>query len=175
MSAAGKSIGHNSAAEVITGLVVVAVAALLLVFFYSRAGAGSGSGYEILAKVARVDGLGVGTDVDLSGIKVGEVTALTLDPNNFLVTVHMNIRNDVQIPEDSSMQVTQVGFLGGQYVAIQPGGDQKNLAPGGMISNAQGSVDLMTLLGRAALGGTTDSAPASKPQQQPQGAAPPSP
>jgi phospholipid/cholesterol/gamma-HCH transport system substrate-binding protein len=147
MSAAGKTIGSNNAAEVIAGAVVVLVALLFLGFTYMRTGTGSLSGYEITAKLDKADGMGVGTDVDISGIKVGDVTSLDLDPGNFLVTVHMNIRSDVKIPTDSSLQVTQSGVLGGQYVAIQPGGDSTNIAPGGEIKNAAGAVNLMGTIG----------------------------
>ena len=169
MSAQGKSIGQNNLAEVLTGALVVAVAAILLVFIYTRSGT-SLSGYEILAKVPKADGLGVGTDVRLSGIKIGSVSDLTLDTNNFLVTIHMDIRKDIQIPTDSSMQVTQVGFLGGQYISITPGGDDKNLPPGGMLDSAQGSADLMGVFGRA-LDSGPQNAPA-KPQSTPAGQTP---
>ena len=67
-------------AETIIGAVVVAVAALFIVFAYMRTGSGSLSGYEIQARLPRVDGLGIGTDVRLSGIKIGSVSDLTLDP-----------------------------------------------------------------------------------------------
>ena len=159
----GKSIGQNNLAEVLTGALVVAVAAILLVFIYTRSGT-SLSGYEILAKVPNVAGLGKGTDVRLSGIKIGTVSDMTLDTNNFLVTIHMDIRKDIQIPTDSSMQVTQAGLLGGQYISITPGGDDKNIPPGGTLANAQGSVDLMGLAARF-IG--NDNGQASKPQDQP--------
>ena len=70
---------------------------------------------------AKVDGLAVGTDVRLAGIKIGTVSDLTLDPKTYLVTVHMNIRNDIKLPTDSSVLVTPAGFLGGQYLSITPG------------------------------------------------------
>ena len=168
----GKTIGQNNLAEVLTGALVVAVTAILLVFIYTRSGT-SLSGYEILAKVPKADGLGVGTDVRLSGIKIGGVSDLTLDTNNFLVTIHMDIRNDIKIPTDSSMQVTQAGLLGGQYISITPGGDNKNIPPGGMLVNAQGSADLMNLIGHV-LDSGPQNAP-SKPQSPPAGQAPQAP
>ena len=92
----------------------------------------------------------MGTDVRLAGIKIGTVSDLTLDPKTYLVTVHMNIRDDVKIPVDSSLMVTSSGLLGSPYISITPGGDDKMLAAGGMIQNGQGSVDLMGLIGRFA-------------------------
>lgn len=151
----------NNVGETVIGAVVLAVAVLFLFFVYTRAGAAGFSGYEIQARLPRVDGLGVGTDVRLAGIKIGSVSDLTLDPKTYLVTVHMNIRNDVKIPVDSSLMVTSSGILGSSYISITPGGDDKMLASGGMIDNAQGSVDLMGLINRFA----TTPAPAQKPQQ----------
>jgi phospholipid/cholesterol/gamma-HCH transport system substrate-binding protein len=165
MSAQGKSIGQSNAAEVITGAIVILVALAFLGLTYLRTGTGSLSGYEVLAKLPKVDGLGIGTDVRISGIKVGDVTDLTLDPSNFLVTVHMNIRDDIKLPTDSSMLITASGVLGSQYLSIQPGGDDKIIPPGGMITNVQAanSNDLMNLAGRV-MGGS-QGAPAPKPEQ----------
>jgi len=100
------------------------------------------------------------TDVRLSGIKIGAVSALTLDPKTYLVTLHMNIRNDIQIPDDSSLMVTSTGLLGGSYLSISPGGSDKMIAPGGAITNVQGSVDLMGLVGRF-IGGGNNQKPAT--------------
>jgi phospholipid/cholesterol/gamma-HCH transport system substrate-binding protein len=112
----------------------------------------------------RVDGLATGTDVRLSGIKIGSVSALTLDPKTYLVTLHMNIRNDVPIPDDSSLLVTSTGLLGGSYLSISPGGSDKMLAPGGAITNVQGSVDLMGLVGRFIGGGNNQKPNGGTPQ-----------
>ena len=164
---AGVARMRENVSETIIGAVVVAVAILFVAFAYTRTGTGSLSGYEIDAKLPKVDGLGVGTDVRLSGIKIGSITDLTLDPNNFLVTVHMNIRDDIKLPTDSSMIITASGVLGSQYLSITPGGDEKTIAPGGMITNVQAanSNDLMSLAGRV-IGGSNSSAP--KPPQQAQ-------
>ena len=159
---------ENNLPETIIGAIVVAVALLFIAFAYMRTGSGSLSGYEIQARLPRVDGLGVGTDVRLSGIKIGSVSDLTLDPKNYLVTLHMNIRDDIKIPDDSSLMVTSSGLLGSSYVSLTPGGSDKMLASGGMIQNSQGSVDLMGLIGRFA----TQPPPASKPQQPPSGPSP---
>jgi phospholipid/cholesterol/gamma-HCH transport system substrate-binding protein len=148
MEAGIERMRENNLPETIIGAIVVAVALLFIAFAYMRTGSGSLSGYEIQARLPRVDGLGVGTDVRLSGIKIGSVSDLTLDPKNYLVTLHMNIRDDVKIPDDSSLMVTSSGLLGSSYVSLTPGGSDKMLAAGGMIQNSQGSVDLMGLVGR---------------------------
>ena len=163
-----KVMQQNNIAETIVGAAVVAVALAFLAFAYYRTGTGSLSGYELNAKLAKVDGLGVGTDVRLAGIKIGSVTDLTLDPKTYLATVHMNIRDEIKIPADSSVLVTSAGFLGSQYLSITPGGDDKMMASGGYFENAQGSIDVMNLVGRFANGSSlTNQPPPSKPKPPP--------
>ncbi len=154
-------MNQNNTVETIIGAIVVAVAVAFLVFAYRSTSAGGLGGYEITAKLARVDGVNVGTDVRLSGIKIGTVSDLTLNPN-YLVTVHMKIRDGIDIPQDSSLAVTQSGVLGSNYISISPGGDDQMLKDGGEIKTAQGSVDVMGLVGRF-IGGENNS---NKPQPQ---------
>ena len=157
---------HNDLVETLIGAIVVAVAILFVVFAYRSTGENAIGGYEVTANVARVDGIAVGTDVKLSGIKVGTVSALTLD-SNYLVTVHMKVHGDVKIPDDSSLMVTSSGLLGSSYLSISPGGSDKMLLAGGRIRNTQGSVDLMGLLARfagtAAGGGSEGNSSGAKP------------
>ncbi|MBV9330475.1 MAG: outer membrane lipid asymmetry maintenance protein MlaD [Alphaproteobacteria bacterium] len=166
-------MNQNNTAETLIGAVVIAVAIAFIVFAYRSTGGGGLGGYEITADLARVDGLSVGTDVRLSGIKIGTVSDLSLKPN-YLVTVHMHIREDVKIPTDSSLVVTSSGFLGSSYLSISPGGDDSYLKDGDKIGHTQGSVDLMGLVGRfinnGAQGGQSQGQP-PKPSPSP-GAAP---
>ena len=159
-------MNQNNTVETIIGAIVVAVAVAFIVFAYRSTSAGGIGGYEITAKLARVDGINVGTDVRLSGIKVGTVSDLTLNPN-FLVTMHMKIRSDIQIPDDSSLVVTSSGLLGSSYVSISPGGDDTMLKDGGQIRTAQGAVDLMGLVGRFIGGGGGGNQQPQKPKPNP--------
>lgn len=143
---------QNSLVETLIGAAVLAVAALFLVFAYTSTGTGAVSGYEVKASFSRVDGVNVGTDVRLSGIKVGTVSRLALNPKTYSAVVTMSLRNDVKIPEDSSVRVTSEGLLGNQYLSIEPGGSNQMIAPGGEIENTQGAIDLIGLLGKAVFG-----------------------
>ena len=166
---------RNNVAETLIGAAVVAVAIGFLAFAYLRTGSGSLSGYQVNARLAKADGLAAGTDVRLAGVKIGSVTDLSLDPKTYLVTVRMNIRDDIKLPTDSSILVTQAGFLGGQYLSVTPGGDEKMMAAGSYFDSAQGSIDVMNLVGRFAGGENTSNQPAKpKPPQgqTPQGTAP---
>ena len=143
---------QNSIVETLIGAAVVAVAVLFLAFAYSSTGSGPVSGYEVMAKFNRADGVNVGSDVRLSGIKVGTVSKLSLDPKTYNAVVTMALARDVKLPDDSSIRITSEGLLGNQYLSIEPGSSMKYIMAGGEIENTQGAIDLVGLLGKAVFG-----------------------
>ena len=134
--------------ETVMGAVVLAVATLFIVFAYSKAEVGKVEGYQINAKFDRIDGILAGSDVRMSGIKIGTVTASALDPKTYFANVSMNIRSDIKSPEDTSIAVSSDGLLGDKFLALSPGGSDDMLPPGGEITTTQGSIDLMGLVGQ---------------------------
>ena len=140
----------NNLVETLIGAVVVAVAAVFLIFAYSAAGVrGAVGGYEVVAKFDKVDGLPSGADVRMSGIKIGSVTAQSLDPQTYRAVVRLSVDSSVKLPDDSTARIAAEGLLGGNYVALEPGGSADMLKPNGEIMYTQGSVSLLDLLGKA--------------------------
>lgn len=134
-------------AEALAGLAVLAIAAWFLVFALGRTGGGMGDSYELKARFPNAAGISVGSDVRVSGMKVGMVTAQALDPQSFQAVVTLAVEDGVRLPLDSSAAITSEGLLGGSYIALVPGGDPEQLAPGDEISDTQGATDLMGLIG----------------------------
>ena len=145
---------NGTMAETLIGAAVLAAALALLGFFYVFGHSGGGAGYDVTARMAKVDGLGIGTEVRLAGVKVGAVTSLDLDPATYLVTVHMRIGDAIRIPTDSSLLINSAGVLGASYLSITPGGDDKMIAAGGAIQNTQSANtgDIMNMVGRFTTG-----------------------
>lgn len=142
--------------ETILGAIVAVVAVGFFAFAASQAGQSTGSGYELTARFHRVDGVAVGSDVRVAGVKVGVVRAVALDPETFLAKLDFVIDRSVEVPDDSTARIASDGLLGGAYVAIEPGAGDA-LAAGGEIINTQGSIDLLTVLAQAARGMGGDS------------------
>lgn len=138
--------------ETLMGAVVLAVAGLFLAFAYSSTNVRAVSGYEVVARFDRVDGLARGADVKMSGIKIGTVIEQRLDPQRYLAVVRMTIDPAVKLPADTVAQVASEGLLGGSFVALVPGGDDKTIAPGGEIKFTQAPVNLVQLLGKFMFG-----------------------
>lgn len=139
----------RSIAEVATGAVVLAASAVFLVYAVIHGGrTPQTGGIALTAQFDRIDGLNDGADVRIGGVKVGSVTGLQIDPRTFQAVVSLRVRSDIQLPNDSSAEVTSEGLLGGKYISIVPGGGDRILADGGRITETQGSVSLESLLGR---------------------------
>ena len=134
--------------EVVMGAVVLVVAALFLFFAYQTSQLRSVSGYEVTADFERVDGIHQGSDVRVSGIKIGSVVSEQLDPKTFLATIRMSINPTIQLPDDTVAQVTSSGLLGDKYMSLSPGGSDKNIPAGGKIKYTQSSVSLEHLIGQ---------------------------
>ena len=134
--------------EVLIGALVLVVAAVFVVFAVSTTDVGSVQGYELTAKFDRIDGLNVGADVRIAGIKIGTVVDQDLDPVTFLAVVHMSIADAVRLPVDTSAGVVSDGLLGGKFMSLSPGAEDDVLGPGGEIKFTQASINIEQLLGK---------------------------
>jgi phospholipid/cholesterol/gamma-HCH transport system substrate-binding protein len=141
-------MARRSIAEVLTGAAVLLVAAGFLAYAVANSGRTTISGYTLYAKFDRIDGLGVGADVRLAGVKVGSVNAEQIDPQTFLAVVALSVRGDVKLPKDSAAIITSESLLGGKYLSLQPGGDEAMLQAGQTITITQSSISLEELLGK---------------------------
>ena len=163
----------NSLVETLIGALVIAVAAVFLVYAYSTAGITRERGYAISAVFNRVDGITTGTDVRIAGIKVGTVTGLSLDQKLYRAKVDLDIASTVKVPDDSQIKVASEGLLGGNYLAIEPGGSDNYLKAGDEIEYTQGTIDLMSIISKAMF--STAAGGKSSSGDQPAGNAPAAP
>ncbi len=135
--------------EVFVGSLVVVIALFFTVYVFQVAGMSTTtSGYEIQASFRSAEGVKVGTDVRLAGVKIGTVTKLYLDSETFQAQSTMAIDKDILIPDDSSLTVASEGFLGGSFVEVIPGASFEYLAAGDEIVDTQGSISLIQLMMR---------------------------
>lgn len=140
--------GTAERAELWVGAAVLAVAAGFLA--WSTAGSGFGStlagGYELRAAFPNVDGIEVGTDVRVAGVKVGRVSAVELNPQTYFAEARLRLPGQIVLPSDSAALIQSDGLLGGSYIELQPGGAPENLQPGDEIEDVQGAVSLLSLM-----------------------------
>lgn len=147
---------HRNLIETVMGGVVLVVALFFLVFAYTSADLGSVDGYEVTARFPSIEGLTVGSDVRISGVKVGSVTGHELDPLTFLAEVRMSIDESIELPIDTAAIIASESLLGGKFMRLEPGGDDQLIEPGGAIEYTQAPVNLEELLGRFIFGSQGD-------------------
>lgn len=133
--------------ETAVGAVVIVIAAAFFIFAYTTSGIGRGAGgYELIAEFNSADGIGVGSDVRMSGVKIGTVTSQELDTMTYQAVLTMSIDPSLKLPEDSSAKVTSEGLLGSKFVALEPGGSADMLEDGDRIAYTQGAIDIWSLV-----------------------------
>jgi len=134
--------------EVIIGAAVLLVALGFVVFLYQSTGlsVSNSKHYELKADFRSADGIHVGTDVRLAGVKVGTVSDLGLNAETYRAEAELSIENKIDIPDDSALTVSSEGLLGGNFIEIIPGASYEYMQPGDEFLDTQGSVSLISLL-----------------------------
>jgi phospholipid/cholesterol/gamma-HCH transport system substrate-binding protein len=142
--------------ELTVGLfILMGFACVLVLAFASTNSAGrlGGDTYEVTARFANTGELKARAPVKISGVKVGEVSELTLDAEKFEAVAKLRIsRAAGALPADSSAAIYTAGLLGERYIGITPGGDPEALADGGEIYLTQSAVVLEQLIGKYMFG-----------------------
>lgn len=155
--------------ETVLGGVVLAVAAFFLAFAYKSADLRKVQGYELTANFSSITGLQSGADVRISGVKVGSVSSLTLDPKSYQAVVHLSIDNTVKLPKDTAAVIASESLLGGKFLSLEPGGDPDVIKPNGRVEYTQSTPGLEQLLGQVIFSLQS----MSKPAESASGAQPP--
>ncbi len=133
--------------EIVVGGVVLAAAIGFVVYMGQATGfAARSTGYELTASFRSIEGITVGSDVRLAGVKIGSVTDIRLNPETFRADAAITVLDEVALPDDTAIVISSEGLLGGNYVEILPGGSPFNLEQGDEIEDTQGAVSLISLL-----------------------------
>lgn len=104
--------------------------------------------YPLFANFDRVDGIRKGSEVKIAGITMGKVTESELDSKTYLARIKIELDKKIQLPSDSSLEITQEGLFGKRYLSLTLGSDDHIIAPNGNISFTQAGADLMQLLSK---------------------------
>lgn len=138
----------RSVIETILGAVVIVVACFFLYFSYKMGDVAQSVGYSVHADFSGIGGLSVGDDVQISGVKIGNVADVSLNPQTYLARVTMTLENSVKLPTDTAALISSKSLLGGRYLALEPGADEELIEDGGRIMYTQAPQNLEQLLGQ---------------------------
>jgi len=138
----------ESSTEVLVGGVVLAVAVGFLIYAGQATGfsPSKSSDYQLNASFRSGEGITVGTDVRLAGVKIGTVSKMSLNGQTYRADTVLALKEGVLIPDDSAVVISSEGLLGGNFIEISPGGSLENFGAGDEILDTQGAVSLVSLL-----------------------------
>ena len=128
---------RRNAIETVMGAVVLLVAGVFVFFAYDMAQVKAVEGYEVTALFYKIGGLNEGSDVRISGIKVGTVIDHELDSESYDARVRMTITREIKLPVDTVASIASEGLLGGKYVRLEPGTDKSYIKHGGTITRTK--------------------------------------
>ena len=128
---------RRNAIETVMGAVVLLVAGVFVFFAYDMAQVKAVEGYEVTALFYKIGGLNEGSDVRISGIKVGTVIDHELDSESYDARVRMTITREIKLPVDTVASIASEGLLGGKYVRLEPGTDKSYIKDGGTITKTK--------------------------------------
>jgi phospholipid/cholesterol/gamma-HCH transport system substrate-binding protein len=151
--------------ETLVGLFVLLGMVALVFLALQAANLGSFNGgetYQVKARFDNIGGLKARAPVRSAGVNVGRVVSIGLDPQRFQGVVTLEIRSEFSFPKDSTAKILTAGLLGDQYIGLEPGPSDENLAPGQLITQTQSAVVLENLIGQF-LAGSAEKAGATSP------------
>jgi phospholipid/cholesterol/gamma-HCH transport system substrate-binding protein len=153
---------NQTRTEIIVGIFVVA-GLLCLGYLAIRLGkleVMGNSGYVVYADFSSVAGLKPGDPVEIAGVKVGRVEAITLADEK--ARLRLRIDENVKLSEDTIASVRSRGLIGDKFVLLSPGASDKMIASGGKIRETESPKDLTDLIGTYIGGDLTSKGGAKK-------------
>lgn len=130
----------------------VVLGALALLFLSLKAGnllnLNFSEGYLVSARFDNIGGLKPRAAVKSAGVVIGRVESIRFDDKTYQARVDIRLNEGVVFPRDSSAKILTAGLLGEQYIGLEAGADERNLAAGDQIRQTQSAVVLENLIGQ---------------------------
>lgn len=105
--------------------------------------------YQLTASFENIGGLKKRAPVKMSGVVIGRVSGISIDPVTYQARVVMNIDQHFNnLPLDTSAAILTSGLLGDQYIGFTPGGEEDFLANGDQLEFTQSALVLEELIGQ---------------------------
>ena len=130
------------------GFLVLLITGLFLFYVYATVDSKilTSDSFRLHARFENVDGIMTGSKVKMSGVDIGTVKSVSLEPDNFYAYITMDFDKEYSFPDDTEASVQLEGLLGGSYISILPGGSDVLLLNNQEIIYTQGSTSILNLM-----------------------------
>ena len=145
---------RNKSADMLAGIFVIIglVCMSYLAIKMGKMEVLGSDGYTVYARFSSIAGLRSGADVEIAGVRVGKVAAISLDQNRDAALVSLRINSDVELFDDALVSVRTSGLIGDKYILLSPGGAGAPLKDGDEISDTESALDLESMIGKFIFG-----------------------
>ena len=103
-----------------------------------------GNVYEVVAQFNTGSGLKAGSSVEIAGVEVGRVRAITLKEDR--AAVILAVDNKIKLYTDTIASIKTRGIIGEKFLALSPGGGGDPLKAGDTIRDTESGLDLEELV-----------------------------
>ena len=110
------------------------------------------NGYTVYARFTSIAGLRAGADIEIAGVRVGRVAAISLDQTRDMALVSLHVNNGVELYDDALASVRTSGLIGDKYILMSPGGSGEPLKDGDEVSDTESALDLESMIGKFIFG-----------------------
>ncbi|MGV3591683.1 MAG: outer membrane lipid asymmetry maintenance protein MlaD [Gammaproteobacteria bacterium] len=143
--------------QLVTGIFVVLGIAAFTYLAVTIGGVrfGAQPGYTLHARFTNISGLRPGAIVEAAGVRIGTVSAIDFDPDNYEAVVSMRINEGVPVQEDAIAAIRTQGIIGEKFVKISPGGFEELLGDGSEIYETESAVSLEELVSKYIFSGNS--------------------
>lgn len=108
--------------------------------------------YTVYARFESISGLKPGAAVEMAGVQVGEIEAISLDPERQVAKTKLKIQKGIVLTDDVIASVKTAGLIGDKYIMLSPGGSDRILREGDLITETESAVDLESLISKYVFG-----------------------
>ena len=141
----------NGLAEILTGGIVFLTAVFFVGYSIKATNFSTGTksdNFILYANFQSLQGIRLGSDILLAGVKVGTVSSIKLDKDSFQAQATFSLFDDYKLPEDTEAVIDSDGLLGGKYISLNVGGSDITLNTGDELLYTQSSMNLFNLLNK---------------------------
>ena len=103
-------------------------------------------GYRVTARFDNIGGLKPQAAVRSAGVVVGRIESISFDDKIYQASVVLSLDKNYVFPKDSSLKILTSGLLGEQYIGVEAGAAEDNLAAGDNVTSTQSAVVLENLI-----------------------------
>ena len=107
------------------GLLILIFSLILIIYYSSKINLFKKTEtFEINSSFFDVGNINIGNDVKIQGVKVGEVSRISLDQESYMAIITSSVDKSIKIPNDSIFKISNNGFIGSPYIEIQIGNSE---------------------------------------------------